>query len=166
MITKEDVLNNIEEVKKYILEAENPKEEKTVGIEIKSIWGTVLFKSTKTTIKEAVVEAKNSGANLRGASFSGADLIGADLRGANLSEANLSRANLIGASLIGANLRGANLRGASFSGADLIGADLRGANLSGAELNCAKFYGRGGTVKLTTKQLPDFLNALGFQIQD
>ena len=39
-------------------------------------------------------------------------------------------------------------------------------NLCDAELCRAKFYGKGGTKKLTKKQLPDFLNALGFQVVD
>ena len=39
-----------------------------------------------------------------------------------------------------------------------------GADLSGAELNDARFYGKGGTVKLKKNQVTDFLNALGFQI--
>ena len=43
-------------------------------------------------------------------------------------------------------------------------ADLSSANLCGAELQDAKFFGRGGTQKLTKAQLPDFLNALGFQV--
>lgn len=122
MIKKEDVLNNLEEVKKYILEAENKKEEKVVGIAIKNKWtGSIIFQSTKTIYKDAVIEAKNSGADLRGA----------DLRGADLSDTNLS-----------------------------------GANLRDAELNCAKFYGRGGTINLTRTQLPGFLGALGFKLEE
>ena len=35
-ITKEQVLENLEDVKKYIQEAENKKEEKVIGIAIKS----------------------------------------------------------------------------------------------------------------------------------
>jgi uncharacterized protein YjbI with pentapeptide repeats len=141
-ITKQQVLENIDTVKKYIEEAESEKkEEKTFGICIKTVLGSVLFQSTKSTIKEAVIEAKNSGANLCGANLRGADLCDADLCGANLCDANLC-------------------------GADLCGADLCGANLRGAELCDAKFYGRGGTKKITKAQLPDFLNALGFQIEE
>jgi len=65
-----------------------------------------------------------------------------------------------------ADLSGADLSGANLSGADLRGADLSGANLSGAELQNARFYGKGGTQKLTKAQLPDFLNALGFQVEN
>jgi uncharacterized protein YjbI with pentapeptide repeats len=123
-ITKEQVLENLEECKKFVNELESDKkEEKVVGIAINSRFGGVKFQSTKTTFKEAVIEGK---ANLRGA-----DLCGADLCGANLCDA-----------------------------------DLRGADLRGAELNSAKFWGKGGTKKLTKKQLPDFLNALGFQVID
>lgn len=79
-----------------------------VKIQIKSIWGSVLFESEKAeTIKDAVYEAD----------LSGADLSGASLRGADLREASL-----YGADLSGADLRGANLREASLRGADLRGA--------------------------------------------
>ena len=124
--------------------AKYPKQEaKTLGISIKSRWaeGTIVFQSTKTTIREAVIEAVNSKADLRGADLSRADLRGADLNGADLREANLSGANL--------------------SGANLSGADLRRA-----ELQNAKFYGRGGTRPLKRSQLPDFLRALGFVIEE
>ena len=98
-ISKKEVLENLEEVKKYIQEAENKKEEVVKGLEIKSRWtGEVKFISTKTTYKEACEDNK---ANLREA----------DLRGANLREANLS-----GADLSGANLRGAELMEAKFTG--------------------------------------------------
>ena len=55
---------------------------------------------------------------------------------------------------------------ANLCDANLGGANLRGANLCGAELQNAKFYGRGGTQKFTKAQLPDFLNALGFQVEE
>ena len=144
-ITKEQVLENFEEVKKYVNEAESEKkEEKKVGVCIKTLLGIIIFQSTKNTYKEAIIEKGD------------ADLCGADLHGANLHDVNLH----------GADLRDADLRGADLCGADLHGADLRGADLCGAELCNAKFYGRGGTKKLTKKQLPDFLNALGFQVID
>lgn len=38
MISKKEVLDNLDTVKKYIEEAENKKEEKTVGIQIKNHW--------------------------------------------------------------------------------------------------------------------------------
>ena len=119
-ITKEQVLANIEEVKKYIAEAETKKKKTVIGIAIKNrITGSIIFQSTKTTYKEAIKEKGD------------ANLIDADLRGA-----------------------------------DLRGANLRGANLRGAELCNAKFYGRGGQIKLTKEQLPGFLGALGFVLED
>jgi hypothetical protein len=60
-------------------------------------------------VKDTVIEAVRSGADLRGADLRRADLRGADLRGADL--------------------RGADLRGADLRRADLRGADLRGADL-------------------------------------
>jgi len=150
MITKEQVLNNLDEVKKYIAEAENKKEEKIIGIAIKNRWtGSIIFQSTKTTYKDAIIE--KGGADLRGANLRGANLSDADLRGANLSDADL---------------RGANLSGANLSYADLRGANLSGANLSDADLQNVKFYGRGGSKPLKRSQLPDFLMALGFVIED
>ena len=71
-----------------------------------------------------------------------------------------------GTDLRGANLREANLRGANLREADLIRADLYGANLHGVELCNAKFYGRGGKQKLKKSQLPDFVAALGFIIEE
>ena len=115
-----------------------------VKIEIKSIFGDVLFEYSKenNTIRDTIIEAVNRGANLRGADLSGANLRGADLSGAYLSGANLRGADLSGAylsdaDLSGANLRGADLRDADLSDAYLSGANLRGANLSGAYLSGA-----------------------------
>jgi uncharacterized protein YjbI with pentapeptide repeats len=92
-------------------------------IEIKNRWtGQVIYTSQKETLREAVIEAVESGANLSGADLSNANLIGAYLSGANLCNANLSGADLSGANLIGAYLIGADLSGADLSGADLSGA--------------------------------------------
>ena len=137
-----------EEVKEIIKQNTTPVEEKKVGIAINSRYGGIKFQSTKTTFKEAVIEGK------------------ADLSDANLRGANLRGANLRGANLRGANLRDADLSGANLSDANLSGANLRDADLSGAELNCAKFYGRGGTKPLKRSQLPSFLGALGFIIEE
>jgi uncharacterized protein YjbI with pentapeptide repeats len=126
-------------------------------ITIKDKWsGEAIFESTKTTLKEAVEEAVENGENLHYANLHYANLYGANLNEANLRGADLSDANLCNSNLYGANLRGANLHGA----------DLYKANLNGAELMNAKFYGKGGTSKLTKKQLPEFLNALGFQVEN
>ncbi len=98
--------------------------------------GAVLYAGGGETLRDVVVAAVASGANLHGADLSSADLHGADLRGADLRGANLS-----GADLRGADLRGADLRGANLSSADLFGADLSGANLSGADLSGNKLVG-------------------------
>ena len=46
------------------------------------------------------------------------------------------------------------------------GANLRGADLREADLENAKFYGRGGTMKLKKNQVETFLKALGFIVED
>jgi len=115
----------------------------------KRFLGNVIFEleTEDNTVKDTLIEAVKSGANLRGANLRGADLSGANLRGADLRGANLRGANLNGADLRGANLlRGADLsdaylNGADLSGADLSGADLRGADLNGADLNGADLRG-------------------------
>jgi len=150
-LTKEQAIAKIEELKQYVDQVDN-----RVDIKSRFVINTILYQSTKTKIKEAVEEAVSSGANLRGA----------DLSDANLSDADLSDANLSDADLRDADLRGANLSDADLRGADLRGADLRGADLRGAELQNAKFYGKGGTQILKRSQLPAFLGALGFIIEE
>ena len=119
-----------------------------IKIQIKSIFGSVLFEYSKenNTIKDTLCEANLCEANLCGADLYGADLYGANLREANLRGANLREANLRGADLREANLRGANLceanlRGANLRGANLREANLRGANLCGANLCEANLCG-------------------------
>jgi hypothetical protein len=98
MISKKEVLENLEEVKKYVEEIENKKEEKVIGIAIKNRWtGEIVFQSTKTTYKEAIEEKGD-----------------ANLTGADLTDANLTDANLTGADLTDANLTGADLTGCLF----------------------------------------------------
>ena len=65
-------------------------------IEIKTIWGVVLFEFEKenNTIKDTVEEAVKQKVSLYGANLRGANLCGANLRGANLRGANLCGANL------------------------------------------------------------------------
>jgi len=144
------------------------KEESEVEcIAIKNRWsGDMIFQSTKTTWKEAVEEAVENCDNLHDADLSKANLHEADLSEADLSLADLRHADLYGADLRHADLSGADLYDADLSGADLREANLYEANLNGAGLMNAKFYGKGGTLKLTKKQLPDFLNALGFQVEN
>jgi hypothetical protein len=121
-ITKKEVLENIDEVRKYVEEIDSKKEEKSYKWEIKNRWtGDIMFQSNKTTFREVVEENK-------------ANLYEADLRGADLREANLYEADLRGANLRGADLGGANLRGANLYEANLRGANLRGANLFEADL--------------------------------
>ena len=140
MITKEQVLENLEECKKYIQEAENIKEEKVLGIAIKNRFtGDIIFQSTKITYKEAVEEAIKSEANLSGADLSEAYLSKAYLSGANLSGADLSWANLSGADLSEADLSWAYLSTADLSEANLSKADLSGAKLDG----CLFYMGNG-----------------------
>jgi len=103
-----------------------------IKLQIKSRFtGSILFEyeSENNTIKETVVNAVKSGANLRCADLGGANLRGANLRCADLGGANLRCADLRGANLGGADLGGANLRCADLRGADLSRADLRGADL-------------------------------------
>ena len=141
---KEIELSN-EEVKEIIDQGSRPIEEKKIGIAIKNRWtGSIIFQSTKTTYKEAIIEKGN----------------------ANLCNANLCGADLRGANLCGANLCEADLRGANLCEADLCGANLRGADLCGAELNSAKFYGRGGTKVIKKANLAGFLRALGFVLEE
>ena len=101
-----------------------------IKIQIKSIFGSVLFEYSKenNTIKDTLCEANLRGADLRGADLRGANLCEANLRGADLCEADLCEANLRGADLCEANLRGANLCEANLRGADLREANLRGAD--------------------------------------
>jgi len=105
-------------------------------MDLKNIWGTILFSAAVQTVKELLIAAVKSRADL-----SGADLYGADLSGANLSEADLSGANLSGANLSEADLSGANLSRANLYGADLSEANLYGANLYRADLSGAKIDG-------------------------
>ena len=112
--------------------------------EIKSYLGSILFTFEGDSIKDAVVSAIKSGANLSRADLSRADLSGANLSRANLSGADLSRANLSGADLSGANLIGADLSGANLSRANLSRAYLIGADLIGADLRGVE----GGTLPL------------------
>ena len=116
-----------------------------IKIQIKSRWtGNILFEYEKeeNTIKDTVVEAVKSradlrDADLRDADLSRADLSDADLRDADLRDAYLSRADLRGAYLSRADLRGAYLSRADLRGAYLRDADLRGAYLSRADLSRA-----------------------------
>ena len=84
-ITKQEALNKIEELKKFVGEIDAKKEEKVICIAIKNRWtGDIIFQSTKTTYKEAIVEKGDADlrdANLRGANLCGAELCNAKFYG-------------------------------------------------------------------------------------
>jgi hypothetical protein len=109
-------------------------------IEIKSIFGKLLFEFEKedNTVKDTVMEAVKTRADLSEADLYRVDLSEADLSGANLSRAYLSEADLYRVDLSGAYLSGAYLSGANLSEANLSGAYLSGAYLSGAYLSGIK----------------------------
>ena len=117
----------------------------------KKITNEIIFEDDSNTMKDCVINAISSDADLCGADLRGADLCGADLGGAYLGGAYLGGADLRGADLRGADLGGAylggaylcdaNLRDAYLRGADLCGADLRGAYLGGADLGGADLRG-------------------------
>ena len=151
------VLNNKEielteeEIATIVKQQSEKKEVKVVGVKIMSRYGGIIFRSTKTTFKEAVMERLASDADLREADLSEANLSGADLSSADLSEADFSEANLSGAYLSEANLSDAN---------------LRDANLRDAEMQNVKFYGRGGYRVIKKANLEGFLGALGFKLEE
>jgi len=85
-----------------------------VKIEIKSIWGKILFKYSciDNSVKRTLEKAVDNGTDLQEADLQEANLRKANLRGANLQEANLRKANLREANLWEANLQRADLWGA------------------------------------------------------
>ncbi|MCI0541141.1 MAG: pentapeptide repeat-containing protein [Verrucomicrobiales bacterium] len=101
----------------------------------------VLYVGEHTSIKQCVVAAVISGADLYGADLTDTDLHGATLHGAKLRGADLTSAKLHGAILHGAKLSGANLTDADLHGAILCSAELRGANLTDADLHGAILCG-------------------------
>jgi hypothetical protein len=123
-MTKDEALQKIDELKKFVDEVDNKKEEKVIGIAIKNRFtGSIIFQSTKTTYKEAIIEKGD--ANLSVANLRDAELVNANLRGADLSGANLSGANLSGADLSGAELNCAKFYG---RGGSIV---IKKANLDG-----------------------------------
>ena len=105
-------------------------------MEIKNIYGVVIFSDESENIKDCLENAVKKDANLEYA-----NLERANLYNANLYNANLYNANLIDAILKGANLKGANLYNANLYNANLIDANLKGANLEGANLERANLIG-------------------------
>ena len=93
-------------------------------MDLKNIFGEVIFSAAVETIAELVSRAVAAKT----------DLYGASLDGARLDGASLVRASLVRASLDGASLDGARLDGASLDGASLVLASLDGASLDGSTL--------------------------------
>jgi len=100
-----------------------------VKIEIKTVFGDLIFEGDFTCMAEAIKAALAAKKSLSSANLSSADLSSADLRYADLSSANLSYANLSYADLSSADLSSADLRYADLSSADLSYANLSSANL-------------------------------------
>src|SRR5574344_163186 len=128
----------------------------TNNMEIKDIYGKVLYSDdTCNSIKELVEKAVKHislrgaclvNADLQGASLNDADFDDVVLSGANLAEASLENASLERANLYGANLSCANLRGVDLAFADLAfteltDTDLKDANLKGVDLNLVDLRG-------------------------
>ena len=91
---------------------------------------SIIFESTKETIREAVEEAVIKSANLEYA----------NLESANLEYTNLEYANLKSANLESANLKSANLEYANLESAKTIHCTV---NFSKAEINQAKQFIKG-----------------------
>ena len=96
-------------------------------IVIKSVFGSILFEYEKenNTIKETLLEAIKSDADLGGAYLGDADLGGANLRGADLG---------------GAYLRGADLRGAYLGGAKIKDKGILLIGNIGSRCDCTTIY--------------------------
>lgn len=92
-------------------------------------------------LRQAVIDAMESGDSMSGWDLTGVDLQGVSLRDADLEETLLEAAVLCSADLSGANLVGACLVRADLSDATLAGARLDGANLANASLRGAKLDG-------------------------
>ena len=114
------------------------EDNKKIKIQIKSVFGDVLFEYEKenNTVKDTLEEAVRQKVLLDGASLNGANL-----DGASLNWANLYRANLNGASLNGANLYGANLYWANLDGADNVPYIPMACPSDGAFIGWKKIYG-------------------------
>ena len=92
-LSKQEALEKIEELKKYVAEEETKETPKTT---IYSKSGEVLYTSDKPTLKEALEEAVGQGANLEEANLWRAKLEEANLEEANLEGAELSNAKFYG----------------------------------------------------------------------
>lgn len=70
ILKNKEIELSAEEVAEIIKQNQTPAEEKKKGITIKSTFGNIIFQSTKSTYKEAIIEKGD--ANLCGADLSGA----------------------------------------------------------------------------------------------
>ena len=93
-LTKEQALAKIEELKKYVDQVD-VETDKPIAINSRYD-GSIIYQSTKPTLRGVVVEAVGKGANLRDANLRDANLIGANLIGADLSSAELQNAKFYG----------------------------------------------------------------------
>src|SRR6202000_1717221 len=120
-------------------------------IEIKTIFGELIFEGDFACIAEAVLAALAAKKSLSSADLRSADLRYADLSSANLSSADLRYADLSSANLSSADLRYADLSSANLSSANLISANLRSADLRSANLSYADL----SSANLSSADLPE-----------
>ena len=101
---------------------------------------TIYRSDTATTVREAVEEAVNAGANLSYAYLGSANLAGANLSYANLGSANLTNANLSYANLGSAILTNANLGGFNAPSIPDIDAAILAAIENGGTLEMGEWH--------------------------
>ena len=97
-------------------------------MEIRNIYGEIIYTDESKTIKETLENAVKKGVNLENANLYNANLASANLASANLASANLYNANLASANLYNANLENAYLENANLASANLYNANLDNAN--------------------------------------
>mgnify|MGYP001599709197 CR=1 FL=1 len=85
-------------IKNQIMETKEVKKEAKIIIKNR-FNNSIIFESTKETMREAVEEAVSKSANLKYANLESANLKSANLKSANLESANLKYANLESANL-------------------------------------------------------------------
>lgn len=102
---------------------------------IRSVQGSILYKSNKISFKTALEEAVEGGVDLSHGDFRGQKLYQARLDGIMAPGACLWGADCRGADMAGADLRDADLRNIDFKDGCLAESDLDGANLSGSHFS-------------------------------
>lgn len=108
---------------------------------IRSIQGSILYKSDKISFKAALEQAVKRGVDLSHGDFRGQKLYRAHLDGIIAPGACLWGSDCRGADMAGADLRDADLRNINFKDACLAESNLEGANLSGSFFNNTIFRG-------------------------